>query len=662
MSGYIYRIFYTVAFLSILLSGLQSQQAFGAEPGYVHYFQFDRGAGLKFDVYVYEGTHEEVYGTVESCGPMEKVCSDEDNWVQWACWIFQDLYASGYEETAWTTSGLFSYENTTLSYLYPLNDPLITDSVWCNLATGEGKVAFQKALTPIDQNARWLLVEDVSDGGFQQVDSVQIEQDGQNYTVDFVYGKFNELFTSDETSCGLNLSELCTQGRAYVQKFSEAITDALHITTALDSAGKYDLVYLPFETAGDQIKVLYDADSAPNIDKCCTEATVSRDQNFWWARFSPRVGGTYGSPVCDTDGGFRSAEDNRGFDPLNGHYFPPGDSQFTQTYNQYPVQEDTPFPKPEHDCKDSDYQGTVGLKNDSGSDKREHYTYLASNPRLIDLANYDSPQEMLDVLGSLKSSYTRHLKVIHSLNDKRVGLPPVTFHYKLDYLDYLFNDKEGMDKYWYLRTTPPGSQNSTELPKRNGTDEFIEDVSSNPDYCMQSGLKDIHDCKMGAFGQSKDHSIVIEPGTSVLYMWQLAEADNARPDAEYSISDARDEWYAEGSNAFDPNGAPEWYLLTEIVGILFNYSVQNDDDLLAASKFEISHGAAYALAEDYKYNSLSKPLPVCRVAMRQVDESVQKISNSDSGCGSDKKTWILPVSKFDTRGTVFTNIWAEVVK
>lgn len=661
MSDSIYRIFYTVAFLSILLSGLLSQQAFGAEPGYVHSFRFDRGEGLKFDVYVYEGTHEEVYGTINDCGPMQDLCSDEDIWVQWSCWIFQDLYASGYKELSWTSSGAFDNGTSTVAYLYPLNDPSPPVS-GCNLATGEGLVSFQKALTPTNQIARWLLVEDVSDG-FEEIDSIQIKIDSQNYDVDFVKGTFNELFTGDETSCGFNLSELCDRGRGYATKFAEEITDIMFLSTALDSAGTFDQVYIPFELAGDQIKVLYDADSAPNIDNCCKEATISRDQEFWWPRFSPRVGGTYGNPVCDTDGGFRSAADSRSFDPLNSHYFSPSDGQFTETYNQYPVKEDTPFPKPDHQCKNSDYQGAVGLKNDDSGDKKEHYTYLASNPRLIDLANYDSPQEMLDVLGNLNSSYTRHLKVIHSLNDKRADLPPVKFHYKLDYLDDLYNDGEGMDKYWYLRTTPPGNQGTTELPKRNGTNEVIDNVSSNEDYCYQSGRNNVHNCGMGAFEQSQDHSTVIKPGTSVLYMWQLAEADEARPDAEYSVSDARDEWYNEGSNAFDPNGDPEWYLLTEVVGILFNYSFRNEDDLLAASKFEISHGAAYALAEDYKYNSEDKPLPVCRVAMKQVDESsVQKISNSSSGCDSDTKTWILPVSKFGTRGTVFTNIWAEVVE
>ncbi len=469
-------------------------------------------------------------------------------------------------------------------------------------------------------------------------------------------------------------SELCYQGKATAEKYTKAVIAALGDHATISPTELTDKFHIPYNTNEDTwLKTVSDSSSDLGVDgNCCDtdEHIIRSDEDIWWASFSPRIGGypDAGNLHCEDE--FQKSSKSAGsgkssFDPLERHTFTSSDpgemDDFNDYYQKMPIGgDDHTFPDQDDVCKNSNYQGALALKI-HGNDKEELVSF-ATQPIVIDLADYDRPEAFYKRFEEARSTATRSLRLIHSQHDLDNTLPKVKFHYQHSRLDNLYNDNEGMSKYWYLITTPPG-ENGHYDPKRFGNyDDYPDGEGSpgtDPDYCGQ--LHNEHTCNQQEFQSAEDHVHDLESGKNLVYTIQLAEADDYESGAESSISDAARYWYDNELNQIPPSEGG-FYIFTDATGILATYLFQNKDDLLATSTFEVTHGAAYALANDFKLNDESNHLRMCRMAFKMKDEyAVQRIRNNDSSsCDENTKSWILPKFKWATRGTVYTKIWAEI--
>lgn len=641
--------------------------------------------GVPYTVYLVDGTYEEVFGASDECGPFVPfLCKSPMAYkVLYSCDIFNAAYEAGIRSNFTLAPGDFGHQDDYYGtpegamLIYNYNE--IQDRLPCDFAPSTWEY-----LAYITANATprtWALAlghEDYlfgNDGGPEYKPSVNVKVDNIDYTVTFKYGTFDELFSSDHSSCSMMFSELCHQGRDAAEKYTKEVIKALGENTTISSTENTDKFHIPFQTNDDiWIKTLSDTSSDPSVDgNCCDlEENISREfDQKWWASFSPRIGGypNADSLYCNDEfqKSSKSADSGKSsFDPLERHTFTSSDAgemnDFDYYYHKMPIGgDDHTFPDQDDACKNSKYEGTLALKVHN-NDKEELVSFV-TQPIVIDLAKYDRPEAFYQRFTEARSAATRTLRLIHSKYDKDNTLPKVKFHYQHDDLDNLYNDNEGMQKYWYLITTPPGGDNYYD-PHRFGADDSYEgegSVGTDPLYCVQAH-RDHHKCNQTPFTNAEDHTFELTPGENLVYTIQLAEADDYESGAEANIADVARYWYDEELNQVPPS-AGGFYIFTDATGILVSYLFQNKDDLLAASTFEVTHGAAYALAQDFKLNEDNKHLRMCRMAFKMKDDyAVQRVRNNDSGaCDEHTQSWILPKFKWATRGTIYTNIWAEIV-
>lgn len=327
---------------------------------------------------------------------------------------------------------------------------------------------------------------------------------------------------------------------------------------------------------------------------------------------------------------------------LEDHSYSSGNtSQFNQYYVKFAeVPPDTDFPNADDRCSNSDFKGYVRIKDAQTTD--EEWTNRAATPRVIDLKDVSSLSSLASTLSQTNNRYTRHLLLMHSGYDSGSSgsLPPVQVHWQHERMHELYNDNDNW-KYWYLNTywNKGQSEERDYWPKKCNE-------THDPDCCQQ----DNHICDSNPPISWDAASVTLNSGEGLNLEWTMAENDNPTyPEQISSMADAI-VWYQQENLGSVNNELDS--LLGGVVAILIVLYWGNDDDVLSASHFHISHGAAYALAKDLGADS-GNPLNIDRVAMRQFDKTQDF---GDSNCDGNE-TWVLPVAKYKTRGAVETNYW-----